>query len=1057
MNAFVERLGWMLLHSLWEGAAVWLLLQVALLTLRKKSAQARYLAACFALAVMALLPWITFGSMDLSARLRSAPTNSVPALVQSGFASSASTATVSPDAASSPRVGSLESFTLPASRRTIVDALLPWLVGAWGLGVAVFAFRLWISWRAVRRLARMPLSGLPAAWQRRLAELCRTAGVRSLIRAGETAAVVVPVVVGWLKPVILLPLGVLAQLPAEQVEAILLHELAHIRRHDFLINLLQSVVETLFFYHPAVRSISHRIREERERVCDDLSVVWCRNPVVYAEALTTFEEFRRQSLALAVTGEGDLLARVRRIILGVEARPATANLVVAAGLLATGVYLASMFLAPLLAAELMTDKERVAAIQALQPPPGPEANIVPGQDIILEGTVTTEDGQPLPENLFYGNKLPKGSFMQLIMTRDNCTMTAPLWMGELPPHVFHANARTGELLLGCWVEGYAPLQRTFFQTKDGKPSFVLKRGFPARVQVVGSDGQHLKDVVVTATFPRPGGPLQLSMPPVQTDANGLASFGHVEADSEIHLVASKPGWQMAEQVVSQWSEKTPLVWKLEPAKSTSGLVIDQATRKPIPGAELILAARRAAGDSQYQFFAPEDGQVLGHTDSDGHFNLENLSKDSSFRIWVQAAGYPVEVFPIEYGDRDRICELAPGLHIHGKILDPKGVLPAKPVYHPAVVQVIYSLQATPNNGFGKNKEITLTKLGAEIPFSFDNLPAGGVGIIVDVYYAGDFQEYRRDFSLEKNIDNYIFDLSSMKPDYVQKPDPGPSRKVEVTLKTPDGTGPTGSLESWYEIVGTRGTYGMQKILSLSAGKATTDFPVPTKIDLNANGLIGYWFAPDSFAVPSETRPFTRTVNVIPAGVIHGHVTLPSRIKNNGVSAAVILIKAPPDVPASALWAGTNVTLSADNEYVTSSLPLGGTYAVLLNAAPSYFMSAPVLVDAQHPLVAQDIDATAAPDILTGKFVDEANKPIAHQEVMLTYHPTEYQAASFYAATTDGDGAFTISHMNFAVPGNYDVQLFGKDWQSSDWEKSKVRIDGHTLQPVILSLHHKNQK
>jgi hypothetical protein len=103
MNAFIERLGWMLLHSLWEGAIVWLLLQVALIGLRKKSAQARYLAACFALAAMALLPWMTFGSMDLSARLRSAPTGSVPALVPSEDAASPSAEALSSDVASSPR------------------------------------------------------------------------------------------------------------------------------------------------------------------------------------------------------------------------------------------------------------------------------------------------------------------------------------------------------------------------------------------------------------------------------------------------------------------------------------------------------------------------------------------------------------------------------------------------------------------------------------------------------------------------------------------------------------------------------------------------------------------------------------------------------------------------------------------------------------------------------------------------------------------------------------------------------------------------------------------
>ena len=358
MNAMIDRLGWMLVHSLWEDVVIWLLLQLVLVFLHKKSAQARYLAACVALVAMVLLPWMTFGSMDLSARLQTSHRSSMPAVTNVENSPTSAMATTFPNAAANSPAKISSDTQIPSTpQKSVLDSFLPGLVMAWILGVAIFACRLWLSWRSVRRLACLSLPPLSSAWQQRLEALCRTAAVRRVVRAGETAAVSIPLVVGWLRPVILLPLGVLAQLPAGQVEAVLLHELAHIRRHDFLVNLLQSIVETLFFYHPAVRSISRRIREERERICDDLSVEWCRNPIVYAEALTTFEEFRRHSLALAVTGEGDLLPRVRRIVLGIEPQQRTASLFAVAGFLATGLYLASMFLAPLLAAELMTDQE----------------------------------------------------------------------------------------------------------------------------------------------------------------------------------------------------------------------------------------------------------------------------------------------------------------------------------------------------------------------------------------------------------------------------------------------------------------------------------------------------------------------------------------------------------------------------------------------------------------------------------------------------------------------------------------------------------------------------
>jgi beta-lactamase regulating signal transducer with metallopeptidase domain len=1043
MNAITEQLGWMLLHSLWEGGAVWLLLQVVLIILQKKSAHSRYLAACFALAAMALLPWMTFGSMDLSARLRSVPMGSVPTLVHSEDGSSPSAAAVSSDVASSPSAaGSLEAFILPTPQKTFVDAFLPWLVCGWGLGVAVFACRLWISWRFVRRLSRMPLLELSAAWQRRLGELCRTAGVRSIVRAGETAAVVVPLVVGWLKPVILLPLGVLAQLPAEQVEAVLLHELAHIRRHDFLVNLLQSVVETVFFYHPAVRSISRRIREERELVCDDLSVEWCRNPVVYAEALTTFEEFRRQSLTLAITGEGDLLARVRRIVLGIEPRQRTASLIAVASFLATGIYLASMFLAPLLAAELMTDKERVAKIESLQPPTNPANSFEPSENVFVTGTLSTEDGQPLPKSLFATEQTLKQSEAKVTSSHGPVWSGGALTMDNPRSQTYYGNTQTGRIELGVWAEGYAPLRKTVLQSHGGrvKVDLNLMRGFPARVQVIGVDGRAVKGATLSATSIHGDNyPLEISMPVVQTDETGLATFGNVEEDSEIHLNAFKAGWQMANETVSQWSKQTPFVCKLDRAQSTSGLVIDQLTRQPIVGAEIILAARRGAGDS-YVTFAPENGQALGHSDEKGRFNLDNLAQNPGYYIYVQADGYLTQSFPIDYGQLNRVCELSRGLHIHGKILNSRGFLEK---YHlPIELQVMNDLQATPFNGYGREKR-ELLKLGPEIPFSFDGLPKGRTAIAF-----ADFglESYRYEIDLQKNIDDYVIDLSKS-PVWRDIPDPRPLRTFEVSLKTDSDALPTGFLDGDYLSSKGEEKWRTPKVAKITGGKATMSLPVPTKVGLYADHLVGYWFAPESFDLPVGSATFLRTINATRAGVIHGTLNPSPDIENQSLSVLPIVIRPPSGLTITDLTSGTFKALSPKNDYVTQPVPFGGTYAVVVDAAPSYFVSASALVDAGQPIVVRDLALKLPGGSLKGQFVDEANKPISYQEVMLTYHPDENDAFVSHSATTGADGTFTISNINFNVPGNYEVQLYG-----NGWGQNKVRIDGHTPQPVIISVH-----
>ena len=121
--------------------------------------------------------------------------------------------------------------------------------------------------------------------------------------------------VGYFRPVILLPVSLITSIPAAQLEAILAHELAHVQRHDFAVNLLQTLIETLFFYHPAVWWLSHRIRVERENCCDDLAVSVLDNRVEYGRALLALEELRgtTTSLALGVRG-GSLLDRIQRLV-----------------------------------------------------------------------------------------------------------------------------------------------------------------------------------------------------------------------------------------------------------------------------------------------------------------------------------------------------------------------------------------------------------------------------------------------------------------------------------------------------------------------------------------------------------------------------------------------------------------------------------------------------------------------------------------------------------------------------------------------------------------------
>jgi hypothetical protein len=181
-------------------------------------------------------------------------------------------------------------------------------------GVLLLSSRLLVSWWRVRRLVAGGVAPAVPDWERVTAHLSDALGIRRAVRLLESCAVEVPAVVGSLRPVILLPVSALSGLTTEQIEMVLAHELAHVRRHDFLLNLLQTVVETLLFFHPAVWWMSRQVRIEREHCCDDLAVAVCGDPARYARALARLEELRAEPLPLAIAADGgSLLERIRRL------------------------------------------------------------------------------------------------------------------------------------------------------------------------------------------------------------------------------------------------------------------------------------------------------------------------------------------------------------------------------------------------------------------------------------------------------------------------------------------------------------------------------------------------------------------------------------------------------------------------------------------------------------------------------------------------------------------------------------------------------------------------
>jgi beta-lactamase regulating signal transducer with metallopeptidase domain/HEAT repeat protein len=318
--------GWAIIHSLWQGGVIALISAVLLAATRRSRPNVRYGIALVALALMVITPLMT--ARDTSDQANPEEPTASPAIsnnvIDNTSISSASNGLTSPAQSTEPR----QPINLPApsiinraNSSPFVEAALPWLVTIWMLGLLLSSVRLIGGFARTRRITRKAASDASRALALRLEILCDRLAITRAVKAVESLSIDVPLVIGAIRPVIVVPLSLVTSLTPFQLDMLLSHELAHVRRNDYLVNLIQTIVETLLFYHPAARWLSERARDERENCCDDIAMKACGvDAREYTATLLVLEEARGQAfnLAAAATG-GSLLHRAQRLLTG---RPA---------------------------------------------------------------------------------------------------------------------------------------------------------------------------------------------------------------------------------------------------------------------------------------------------------------------------------------------------------------------------------------------------------------------------------------------------------------------------------------------------------------------------------------------------------------------------------------------------------------------------------------------------------------------------------------------------------------------------------------------------------------
>jgi beta-lactamase regulating signal transducer with metallopeptidase domain len=720
----IESLGWTLVHFLWQGTVAWLAFKLFLGLARNASPQVRYLAGCTVLTLMCsaagatLLQQVTATQQrlheSLTVRTNAVRTDMAPANLNRprGARPDTSIVTVNDkipqvrEHATPATVLVLRSTTeqtespqrdssvltvsfwkaLPqtaAGWAKRLEPWLPWVVALWAAGVAFFSLRLVAGWQTVRGLHGADGRGTDERWIERFSRLQARLGVSYPVRLVFSTSAKAPMVIGWLKPAVLVPAGLVVGLSISQLEAILAHELIHIRRHDYLINLLQNVVETLFFYHPAVAWVSARIRVEREHCCDDAASLTCGGTLDYARALAALAELRRApALGVAANG-GSLVERIRRLVEAAivpthrgasTALPTLFLLLAAVGTVGT---IACVMLVQQAAAATETKSPAAKAPFAI--PAKTKASSSAGQSndvVTLRGQVLRPDGQPaagarVTVRRNYWNRGVAWLPVAVATAHANGKFELSYSPSQ---HVDEVGSDVKYATIAAQAEGFG-VQWANVQDVIGSKPLVLKLvpEVPIRGRIVDLEGKPIASVNVRLLYVREpkekedlgpwldaiksgamingqtqkfgrsvSGVDDEAQRPVTTDLDGRFTFGGIGAERNVCLefrgeliayrqidIATRDMKPLKRQIwfyagvdrppISDQVFGVNFTFEAAPTKPITGTVRDRATGKPLSG--IRVESEHLAGMIVHPHNALET-----KTDAAGHFRLIGMPK-----------------------------------------------------------------------------------------------------------------------------------------------------------------------------------------------------------------------------------------------------------------------------------------------------------------------------------------------------------------------------------------------------------------------------------------------
>jgi beta-lactamase regulating signal transducer with metallopeptidase domain/type II secretory pathway component GspD/PulD (secretin) len=954
-----------LLHTLWQGAIVAVLLGLALR--RLENPVARYRCSLTALGCVVLAGLVTWAVLN---RPVSSPVATAPAPAASPMVETTLPTDEAPLVVHSP----------PAKTEAAGPGWTAWLALAWLAGATLMIGRAGWQVTGAERLRRtsQPLTDPRIA--ELLAEARRAVGLARRVRLAVTDRLTSPAVVGVLVPTLILPLTLATTLTPEQIRFILLHELAHIRRGDYFANLFQLFAEALLFFNPAVWWMSHQMRIEREACCDALAIELSGAPADYARTLVHVAESVLIRAPQAAPAFGDkrepssLADRVQRLLvpgyrprLRLTWRAMLGSLFVGAALLVLSAIGTRVTVAAILSPQQRIDRIEKKMAELGQNPDEPDyyASDAEAPKVEISGTLRTADGTPVPKWIYYMRV-----YSSLSRSSVGSSLTAK--SGK-----FSSSISAGTIYVGADVADFAPAVLGpldgFATNRYDNLELVLDRGFDVPLQLVDEvSGQPVADASLTTMFwmsndAFPGHTWK-------SGADGTVTLTHC-ADLPLDVTVNAPGYAIIKKRFEHLRAGEPVRLTLRRGETLAGTVIDKTTGQPLAGAKLHLLYQVNGKDADNHGW-DDLLYVLGETDANGAFNLNQLQSGVRYYLGVSAPGHESVILKNAVAGANRtVVQLGPELIVHGHVNGNIELLPLNGRHR--MLSLSWN-EVYEHNSYGSSEWVLVHVTNGVATFQFTNRTAGNVTLTG--------ADYREDREVTAPIDDWAVNLTEAPKPANQEV---PKREVVFRFNHPSGVPPQGTVQ--VEIpdnLDINHLTSHYQTMGFTNGEVHAQIAIGGRTSIEPKRMVGYWFNRAgingnllSIVVTNGVGPMLIDIPLIPAGAIYAKVRNADGTPAGGLFFGVTELKRAPGRDQNSLDGSMSDTISdnAPRQWVSGPLPLGGKYQIYAYRGNSFCVSQPVKLTDSDPDAEVELQFAPGKKFM-GEVLDADGKPLPDAEL-----------------------------------------------------------------------------